>query len=209
MIRFSPRLVDAFRVLGTMALAVGVLAVSSSGQAASKHDAYSLTLDVGFRETDGPESIRDRLRDGVLQRLEFDGCFDSVVPHVPGDSVPSDLLLVVDIDTYDDETSYMISMAQRDDPNAVPGAERLVVATFRLSMFVDLVVLPEEVSARSKKQHVSETWRPRLDEDPRLQARELGLERAARAVATWACKGVKGKGRKQIERARSAAAAPR
>jgi hypothetical protein len=173
-------------------------------QAGSTHP-YRLALDVSYGEPTGSESFREDLERSLLHELAR--CFDAVQSLDAEDGGSErDLTLRIVIDDFEEETSFDVSMAQLNSPDAEPDTKRQLVVQFRANFQFELLTVPDSGVVRSKRNFQHAAHRPVLNEDPRYEARLKLIEGVVRFARGFACKGSAKKLEREVERARASTA---
>jgi len=180
-------------------LLVGLVTPCASGDAPAPFD---LTLLVDYGNNVVSQSLRDEVSAAVLDELHRAGCFRSVglVRPDPGDD--DDLVLDLTLLDVIDETTFEVSLAQRDSPMAPPETAQRQIARLRVSFRLALRTASDDVLLREKERRVERTYRPLTNEDPRYAARQETLDAVAEVLRGFACKGSPKSLQKAVARAR-------
>lgn len=193
------------------ALGVAIVCLATPpGAAGSERWPYRLALAVDYDRQPGPESWREELELLVIDHLQANGCYESVVRFDPDASGPApDLLLVAHVSNVEEQQRYDVAQSELYDPDAPPDTRNQYTVELMADFAFELRKLPERVTLRDKRMRLSESYRPRLNEDPRYEVRLGMIERVERALLSLACKGSEKKLQRDIDRALEEAAGSR
>lgn len=165
---------------------------------------YDLTVLVRSAEEVGRESLRDEAERLLSWDLESARCFRRVSGELPETPDGDDLAFRVTLVDVEEETSWDLSIAQRNSPNQQPGkVNTSQTVRLRADLLMELIAVEGERVVRSKTVRVAKGYRPRFEEDPRLEARQLLMEEAVSTARRWACKGSAKGLDKELRKARS------
>lgn len=186
--------------------AVALLLAFSSASAATAESTparYRLAVDIAYGAPAGPERTLRRLAEDTLSQLAGSPCFAEVERATAG--TPSDLVLLVRLDDFEDVTQHEASISERVSPNANPiDMASRVVATVSARARIELrLESAEGPLVRDRRFLAAESWRPRGGEDPHAAAEEGFLEKVREAIESVACKGGPTKLARAMEKARA------
>jgi len=187
-------------------IGLGILLALAAGaglaRAAPREPAvHSVAVEIVFGTPPGPERLRDRVTESVVDLLGASRCFAAVEPaRTEGQQ---DLLLRVMLDEFEDATRHDASIGERVSPNSNPmDLASRVVAVVSALVRLELRVGGEGGAlVRSKRFLAAESHRPQHLEDPRPVAEDRFVERLARDIRAFACKGDPAKLSREIDRA--------
>jgi uncharacterized protein YktA (UPF0223 family) len=193
-------------------LSLSVVAVSL---AAPSHGAdqgvapYQLVVDVvsndeqdsdaGIRHTGpAPEVLQDELVTMLINAINGERCFETVMAYDPNDPERGDLLLTIEVFDFFEQTEYAYNQAAYQDPNADPDRAKKKIARVEAE-FRFFLTTPDRANVlRSKQVKLFHDHVPRHYEDAIYYARNELLEDARRLGRSFACKGSAKKLAKQL-----------
>lgn len=187
-----------------------VILVSATATPAGGPAPYDVAVRVIWGdESMGPESLRERVEWQVVQSLDSSGCYRSLYPLQPKESVESaeeanpDLVLRIELSDLEVREDWELSVADRTArhvPEEETDDDR--TATVAFDARYELALWPEERVVRHKTLRHSATYRPHRGEDPREAVRDQAIAALGRSVRSFVCKR-RGKLPREIEQARS------
>jgi len=167
---------------------------------------YHLALSIDYGGAQGSASWRREIELALLDRLSRNSCFASVSRFDPGDSRDDVLELRLTVLAFSERTTWDVSMATLNAPDAPPETGQQRVVELRAELDLELRTVPDQASVRRRELAFSVAHRPMIGEEPRLAARLALVEDAARTIGAWTCKGSAKKLAQAIAKARQDAA---
>jgi len=155
---------------------LAVLAVSGSAAAGDPQTLpYTLSIRIEYGETAGPTSLRDEVLRFTHHHIESREWFEDV-RALEGDEAPdSDLLLVVRLDEYREETVYDTSLAERHQAGD-PTAKQRYRVVFDVIVRLQLIHVPGGEVVRTRR------FRVRFARAPEFYGEDLEMAIRAEAV---------------------------
>lgn len=146
-----------------------------------------------------PEGFQDELRVLLVDAIAVARCFDEVTAFDPDREVDADLLLVIEVNDFYEETEHALKQHAYNDPNADPDRAKMKFARIQASYEFFLTTANRAHTLRDKSARLFEDHLPRHEEDPTYFARNEMLVAAASMGRSFACKGSPKKLAKQLE----------
>ena len=163
---------------------------------------YALGVHVDYGEVRPAETVRERVDRDLVDAIQDEECFDSVVSLDRGATPEVDLILQVNLTNYREQTEYDISMNERNDPDNPPDVARMYTVEISVNIRADVLTAGDSRVVRSKAFRQVGSWRPQLDEDPRYEAVSLMIDNTVKTLRGFVCKGSPKKWAKELAKAR-------
>lgn len=164
---------------------------------------YRLTPVVEFGPSGGPESVRAELALELRLTLATAACFQELGPAA-GDAGEDDLVLLLTLDDYLDETRYETTLGQRS-ATTDPEVSRRVVAHVSALVTLEIRTARESAPLRHARYLQNAEWRPQISEDPREIAVSRLIDEIVRRSRKFACKGSAKQWEQELRKARGGA----
>ncbi len=161
---------------------------------------YRLTPVVVFGPRGGPESVRTELAAELRLSLATAECFREVGPAA-GAAGADDLVLLLTLDDYLDETRYETTLGQRS-ATTDPEVSRRVVAHVSALVTLEVRTASESALLRHRRYPQSSEWRPQASEDPRKIAVSRLIDEIVRRSRKFVCNGSAKQWEQELQKAR-------
>jgi len=181
-----------------------VLAGSGSATAGDLESLpYTLSIQLEYGEIAGPASVLDEVLRLSHHHIESKEWFEDVRALERDETPDSDLLLLVRLDDYREETVYETSMAQRHDEDDPTSKQRYQV-TFDVIVRMWLIHVPGGEVVRTKRFRVQFSRAPEFfGEDLEDTIRAEAVREIASGIRRVTSKGNLGKLGRKIESLRA------
>lgn len=163
---------------------------------------YRLVVFAAYGEPLGPEALRDELERELVEMLDVDRCFQSVVRSTADAADEADLIVEVILDRYHEDTRHDVTIAT-EKRSGEPGNALQWSATIEAVVHLQVRRARDRAVVKMKRKHERVTRRAQPVEDTRFEARATLIEGIVRGVRSYLCKVSPEKWEKQIRQARA------
>ena len=188
---------------GPLAVILAGLVCVSTSAAKEPPRPYRVMVLAAYGEPLGPESLRDDLERELVERLDGDRCFESVVRSTSDAAAEADLIFEVILDRYLEETQYDVTIATQNRPGE-QGSNLQWSAGIEAMVHLQVRRAADRAVVTMKRKRESVNRRAQPVEDTRFEARVTLVESIVHEVRSYVCKVSPGKWEKQIRQARPA-----